>query len=292
MMNIVSTVTSIALANRPRQLDLLASVAKILEASPAVSHILVRGSFATGRADRSSDVDLVIGVLEVGLEPFLSSLDTLVRTELGALLPGWRDSLVSDMGGRGYVYLIPAMETLYELDLYVIPQHQVPAMLERGAAIVYRRAETCRLELTACDPDPVNVRPACSEASMVRDLVVEILVLLHMMSKRVSRRQSFIVYGQTYLLNDAVRRLIKHCLAPWSKHWGWYHLEEDLSGDPAGSVCLRELGALVSAAPVRDRESLQEVFTHVERVIACAAPTVWAQLSQELEAYRHYTGLR
>jgi hypothetical protein len=287
-MNTSSAITGIALANRPPQLDLLMSFATVLQASAAVSDILVRGSFAAGKADRSSDVDLVIGISESEFQSFRASLDALIAVELGAIFSGWRDTLVRDMGGAGYVYLVPLSGVLCELDLYVVPEREVPAILARGVTAIYRRTAAAQTATASCAEPPAV--PICGEDNRARDLVVEILVLFHMIGKRVGRRQSFIVYGQTYMLHDAIRGLIKHCLAPWSRHWGWYHLEEDLGSAPPGSGCLRELQTLVSGPPIRDRETLEEVFTRVRRVIAAAAPATLAELGPELEAYCHYMG--
>jgi predicted nucleotidyltransferase len=292
MMSVATAVTSTTVPSQTSQLDLLRSVSRILETSPVVSHLLIRGSLASGTADRSSDVDLVIGVTAPALRAFLSSLDILMRTELGALFPGWADSLVRDMGGQGYVYLVPTHDTLCELDLYVVAEHGIAEILQHGAVSIFSRTALSQPNAVIWNLDrPQTPKPISTTDSIARDLVVEVLVLFHMMSKRVTRKQSFIVYGHTYLLNNAVRRLIKHCLAPRSKHWGWYHLEEDLADDPRGRACLGELAELVDTPLICNRESLDSVFARVERVIRCAAPEVWTELGRELDAYRRYMGL-
>ena len=291
-MRLSATINDIALANRPCQLDLLASVVNVLESSPAVSHLLVRGSLAAGQADRSSDVDMVIGVRDAALKSFLEVLDTLVRTELGSLFPGWRDSLAPNIGGEGFVYLVPFQNALYELDLYVVSESSVPSIANRGATILFAGQGTSYTnDVTSGTDAEDRSAPVPILSDVALDIVVEILVLLHMISKRVTRRQWFIVYGHTYLLNDAVRRLMKHCLAFRSRHWGWYHLEEELAGDPRGDSCLRELADLVSAPPIRNSSALQEMYTRIERVINCVAPELWSGLEQEREAYRHFMGV-
>ncbi|MEU3958031.1 hypothetical protein AB0F45_38215 [Streptomyces achromogenes] len=64
----------LAEANRPVQLPLLTRVCEMLAASPAVTHLLVRGSLASGTADRLSDVDFVVGVHDRDLPAFASAL--------------------------------------------------------------------------------------------------------------------------------------------------------------------------------------------------------------------------
>lgn len=49
-------------ANRPDQFGLLERATDLLTASTTVTHLLVRGSLATGTTDRLSDVDFVVGV--------------------------------------------------------------------------------------------------------------------------------------------------------------------------------------------------------------------------------------
>jgi predicted nucleotidyltransferase len=281
-------ITGFPLINQSRQLDLLAFVAKVLKASSSVSHLLIRGSIAAGRSDRLSDVDLVIGVRDTLVCHFLTALDTLVKTELGSLFPGWRDSLAPNMGGVGFVYLVPFEGELYELDLYVVSESTAPSITNYGATVIFSRTHACIDQgLSEIDKEELLIPPP-PESDVKFDLVAEILVLLHMISKRVMRMQSFIIYGDMYLLNDAVRRLIKSCLAPQSQHWGWYYLEEEIAANSQGDICLRELAALVKAPLVYDRSDLQQVFTHIERVIICAAPEVWSELKWELDAYRHY----
>ncbi|WUX49896.1 nucleotidyltransferase domain-containing protein (plasmid) [Streptomyces sp. NBC_01435] len=63
----------------------------MLSGVPAVTQLLVRGSLATGTADRLSDVDLVVAVQDERLPVLMASLDAVMSTEFGALLPGWRD---------------------------------------------------------------------------------------------------------------------------------------------------------------------------------------------------------
>ncbi|MDI5969434.1 nucleotidyltransferase domain-containing protein [Streptomyces sp. SL13] len=55
-------IEELAHAHRPVQLAVLGDLVHALSATPAVTHLLVRGSLATGTADRLSDVDLVVAV--------------------------------------------------------------------------------------------------------------------------------------------------------------------------------------------------------------------------------------
>ncbi|ARQ70717.1 hypothetical protein [Streptomyces marincola] len=92
--------------NRPTQLPLLTRIAGLLSASTAVTHLIVRGSLASGTADRLSDVDFVVGIHDRDLPAFALALNDLMTVAGGALLPGWRDTIVADLGGIGFVFLV------------------------------------------------------------------------------------------------------------------------------------------------------------------------------------------
>lgn len=95
------TINELVLGNQPGQFSLLARASDIFMRSAAVTHLSVRGSLANGTADRMSDVDFIVGVRDRDFPGFIRTLDALMATELGALFPGWRDTIVSKMGGLG-----------------------------------------------------------------------------------------------------------------------------------------------------------------------------------------------
>ena len=293
----VDALTWLAERNRPRQLNLLESIISTLAAASAVSHVLVRGSFGCGLADRSSDIDLVIGLREAKFLPFLSVLDPLMQTEFATLFPGWPDTMVGNMGGAGFVYLAPMDEALCQLDIYVTPEPNISKMVESGATVLFDRSETLGAgggypgRRVACEEMPeFAAEPAATQEPTDEDRVVEILIIFYMLRKRVLRGQTFIVYGQTYMLNDVLRKLIKYSFAPNSRHWGWYNLDEDLQSHPRGRECLDALRALVAAGPLRDHHDIQNTFDRGMEIVANAAPLAAARLSQSIDSYRNYLG--
>jgi hypothetical protein len=279
-------ISDLVTANRPRQFDLIEKTLEVFGASDTVTQLLVRGSFAAGTADRLSDIDYVVGVRDDRLTDFLLGLDTLLRSRLGTLFPGWRDTIVGDLGGVGYVYLVPYGEMLHQLDLYVVPESRIPSVLERvGATLVHGTVPAAGSVL----PDRPLALPAVRRSA--QDLIVESLVILHMIAKRVHRRQPFIVYAETCLLTTALRDLVKLAFAPVSRHWGWYYLEEEVGQTPAGRESLDVLGALVAMPPIADASAHATAFRAVERLAALAAPAKLADLEPALTAFRHYSGL-
>nr|WP_062330379.1 hypothetical protein [Herbidospora sakaeratensis] len=92
-------------------------------------------------------MDLVIGVEPAQFSAHAAGLDTLIRVELGAILPGWLDRIVPAMGGLGTVHRVEHEGHLQQLDLYLAPSDRVPGVagLTRGFLVHTRpdRAWTC-----------------------------------------------------------------------------------------------------------------------------------------------------
>jgi predicted nucleotidyltransferase len=280
----------LAAVNRLSQFAIMERVTNCLVASPAVTHMLVRGSFARGTSDRLSDVDLVVGVTPAAFTAFVSVHDALAATELGAIMPGWPDKIVPRMGGLGYVHLIEHEGKLYQLDLYLAPSDQIDTIttLTRGH-IVYTSPHTA-----TPDPDPavakfiadhLSTPPTCEQ------LIVEALVLSWMIHKRILRGQQFMAYAETHMLHTAARTLIRTALSPQTAFYGWYHLDTDIAITPIGRACLRELEELVTSPPVPTIESLTDSLERILALAHRAAPQAVDVLRLSIGAYRHHLDL-
>jgi len=277
-------------ANRPDQFGLLEHAIGLLTASPAVTDLLVRGSLAAGTADRLSDVDFVVGVEDRSYPEFVSVLDALVSADLGGILPGWRDTIVGDMGGLGYVYLVGWAGHLQQVDLYVVPASQVSIVRERAQAhpIFVRDADR------TYEPDP-RVAPfitrTLAEPRSCAELLIEALVLGYLVRKRITRGQEFIAYSEAYLFNTAAKNLIKTALVPNSRYYGWYQLREEIGSTPIGKQCLRDLAVLISAAAIPTATTLAEGVDRVVAIASRAAPETVEVLAPAIDAYRYYLEL-
>ncbi|GGR13562.1 hypothetical protein [Streptomyces roseolus] len=275
-------------ANRPAQLPLLSRLADILAASPAVTHLLVRGSLAHGTADRLSDVDFVVGVQDANLPAFVGSLDDLMSVEAGALLPGWRDTIVADLGGVGMVFLVPDEGHLHQIDLYVAPASRVPRLRATVATAVLLDREPA---LAPAGGTAVAERFAAEFLARPRtcgELLMEHLVLAVLLHKRIKRGQRFVAYSEWHRLHTATKDLIKTALAPTSRFWGWYQLREEIALTPIGRACLGDLEAAIGGPAV---PSAADVDAAVERTLALverACPEALSGLEGAIAAYRTY----
>jgi predicted nucleotidyltransferase len=289
------TIDDLALANRPWQFGLLERATQVFTQSQSVTNLLVRGSLATGTADRMSDVDFVVGVKDADLAQFVRALDPLMTIELAAILPGWRDTIVSRMGGLGYVYLVVNNGCLYQIDIYVVPESLVSSIQQRtGARPLYGKAHEASANTATQAVDP-------SVAAFVDDewrrpqtcsaILIEIMVLIQMMQKRIKRGQRFVLHAETGLLMNAVKELLKTALVPTSAYWGWYHLDEEIGVTPIGRDCLAELFALISAPPNQTPEALASTFTRIEGIVSRAAPESLSALGPAIDTYKHYLEL-
>lgn len=280
----------LAAVNRPTQFAIMEYVTTCLAASPAVTHMLIRGSFARGTSDRLSDVDLVVGITPSAFEEFVTVHDALAATKLGAIMPGWADTIVPRMGGLGYVHLIEHDGKLHQLDLYLAPSDQIDTItaLTRGH-IVYTNPHAA-----TPDPDPAVARfiadrlaapPTCEQ------LIVEALVLSWMIHKRILRGQQFMAYAETHMLYTAARSLIRTALSPQTAFYGWYHLDTHIAITPIGRACLRELESLITSSPLPTIASLTGSLERILALAERAAPQTVDALRLSIGAYRHHLDL-
>lgn len=283
---------ALAAANRPEQFTVMDHTMRLLSASPAVTHLVVRGSFATGTSDRLSDVDLVVGVREADYTAFVAAHDALIATSLNQLLPAWPDTIVPDLGGLGFVHLLVHRHMLYQLDLYLAPSGRIEHIVN---------ATRGRVMYTAPDHTPTSAGGDTQVEAFINahrqtpptctDLLVEALVLTWLIRKRIVRGQQFMAYKEAHQLTTAARSLVRTALSPDTAYLGWYHLETDLGATPIGRDCLHALAELAAAPAVPTLASLERALDTVLALAGKAAPEAVEQLGRAIDAYRHYLDL-
>lgn len=276
--------------NRPEQFGLLDRTLEVLTESQAVTHLLVRGSLASGTADRLSDVDFIVGVDDGSFAEFVSVLDALVATDLGGIMPGWRDTIVGEMGGLGFVYLVTWAGKLQQIDLYVLPASKVSSVGQRANA---RTMFVRQTELSSAPEPAVSdfVARTLAAPRSCRHLLIEALVVGYLVRKRIARGQDFIAYSEWHLFTTAAKNLIKAALAPQSRYYGWYHLREEVGSTPIGKQCLRDLSALISVPAIPTVATLADGIERVVAIATRAAPEAVDSLGSAIDAYRHYLDL-
>ncbi|GGS84703.1 hypothetical protein GCM10010156_49180 [Planobispora rosea] len=285
------TLDQLAHDNRPTQFALLNELVELFTGSPAITHLLVRGSLASGTSDRLSDIDLVVGVHDRQLPLLAENLDALLSSSLGTLLPGWPDTIVAALGGCGWVYLIPHSGHLLQLDLYLAPSTAIASLQQRTGArlLLQRDGAPC----TAADTraSTTYLRAAATSSPDARTLLVQSLIIHAMLRKRLLRNQPFIAYDLLGQLHTTLRDLIKITLAPQSRHHGWYHLPDEVGRSPLGRGCLAELEAALAEPSIPTRAQADATVERIWRLAADLVPHAVAALAEAHASYLTYQEL-
>lgn len=281
----------LAEANRPTQLPLLRRIAELLATSPMVTNLLVRGSLASGTADRLSDVDFLVGVHDGALPAFTTALNDLMTVAAGALLPGWRDTIVTDLGGIGFVFLVQHEGKMQQVDLYLAPASQVPAIRRKIAGKVLLERELGEISRPQIEAARAFVAEHTRRPRSCTDLLIEHLVLAVLLHKRIQRGQRFVAYAEWHLLHTATKDLIKTALAPASRFWGWYQLREELALTPIGRACLADLDTAISSPAVPTAADVEAALDRVLELTKRACPNALDGLADAITAYRTYLEL-
>ncbi|MFF4531396.1 hypothetical protein ACFY1P_19240 [Streptomyces sp. NPDC001407] len=281
----------LAEANRPAQLPLLTRICEMLAASPAVTHLLVRGSLASGTADRLSDVDFVVGIHDRDLPPFTQSLDDLMTVAGGALLPGWRDTIVADLGGIGFVFLVQHEGKLQQVDLYLCPASQISLLRRKVAGKLLLERPPAEITTAQITQARTHITETLSRPRSCTELLIEHLVLAVLLHKRIRRGQRFVAYAEWHMLHTATKDLIKAALAPASSFWGWYQLREEIAITPIGRSCLAELDAAITCPAVPTTDDVNAALDRVIQLTQRACPNALDGLTDAITAYRTYLEL-
>ncbi len=277
----------VAAVNLPRQFGLLEKAIEVIRRSSAVHSLHVRGSLAAGTADRLSDLDFIVAVHDPSFGPFIRVIDTLMSAELGALLPGWRDTIVARMGGLGYVFLVPHEGTLHQIDLYAVPVSRLDTVLARTKAMPVYQADGERCQRHSQQVEWL-INSTLERPYTAQELLVEILVLGHMIHKRIARGQRYVAYAEMFALNTAAKNLVKTALAPGSAFYGWYQLAEEIGTTPIGRRCLADLDRLIGGNPIPESGDLTAALSIALELAERAAPDAVAGLRPAITAYWHY----
>lgn len=213
----------------PTQFKILENLLDVFSREVALNFAFVRGSVARNDYDRASDVDLVIGIDDTLFVQFVQSLNFLMEEHFNPLIPGWNDKIVPNFGGVGYVYLIPESGQIFQVDLYIVPASKLPSIKAiPRAKQVYSSGEK---NIKAIDFDQIEKNEKFMEQIRTSEqstefYMIEIMILVFLILKRIKRDQQLLNYSETNLLNTALRNLFRHTFEPQLLAFGWYHFME------------------------------------------------------------------
>lgn len=182
----------------PSQFKILENLLEVFSREKALRFAFVRGSVARNDYDRASDVDLVIGIDDLLFEPFVNSLNFLMEEHFNPLMPGWSDKIVPNFGGLGYVYLIPENGVIFQVDLYVVPTTKFESVKAiPRAKQVYGKTDQDNVLVDAIQIEK-NEKFISQIRSVEQDTefyIIEILILVFLILKRIKRDQQLLNYS-------------------------------------------------------------------------------------------------
>lgn len=253
-------IRELLLAQPPVQFVYLEKLLTIFSLSPKLHSAFVRGSIARNDYDRVSDIDLVLAFEPDAFESAVESLDTIMQQSFSTLFAGWLDRIVPDFGGLGYVYLIQAGERILQVDLYLIPSNRLNKLLNvRGVTRVYESKDTNFLNSDFKCKDEY-IRSKISAPVTQESILVELVVLAHLLKKRIKRGQTLLNHSETVMLHRAFRDLIRIKLDPAYFGYGWYHFSENSRKSEIYSKWANVIESVVQKNAIYDSKNLFETM--------------------------------
>ena len=221
------------------QYDILNSALDTCRKIGGLEGAYVRGSLARGDADPLSDIDLLCVVSPEKYGEFIEKAHAAIGEKYKAVLPPWKDEIVKDFGGTGFVHLIQEGGKLYQLDLYVACQGS-PGLenldrVEHKQRIFHaahdrhltqeqrKRLDTCRYELHA-DQVKKAVNTAGGTEDTPEKTMTEMCILAFMIRKCLKRAEPFVAANEFGMWKKAFIKLARQKYDPAYKDYGFYHV--------------------------------------------------------------------
>ncbi|MCA9386334.1 nucleotidyltransferase domain-containing protein, partial [Candidatus Dojkabacteria bacterium] len=184
-----------------------------------VIKIIQRGSFATGKEDRASDVDLLFVVEDDCYEKFLEGLNEKLKSAIDLVFnEGWIDTIVPNFGGIGFVYLAKDMDKLIQLDLYVTPKQNSAKILKlEEKRIIYSRYEYSLGEYAkknVKDFKCINKQFIKNNLDQEFQIIFEVLLVIEMYAKHIYRGHTMLSCKYRYLCIESLARFLRYVHTP------------------------------------------------------------------------------
>jgi len=270
----------VARAARPAKVTLLSRAAPRLSHSPYVRRIYA-GALSDG-----AELALSMQVDDDRLGAFSAVLDELITTELGAILPGWRDPTVE---GVEAIYLLPWQGHLRRLRIRLIGDGDVPA---GGAG-----RDTAHL-ICAGDPAAPAGQPEAPVAAVMNNelppeqspasSVGAVLVLLHQAYGSAHHGLVLNAHRDMARVRSTLATLLRTSIVAGQPGIGWAGLDEALASTPIGRRCLPLVQELLAAGPPETPVGLAVTVERLMHLVEVAAPSTAAELAGPVDSYRQY----
>ena len=280
----VTEINDILISNKHKQFELLEELKDVFSASPNVSQMLIRGSMAENTYDRLSDIDLVVAFEDKHYIKFINSLNDILTEYFNVLFPGWYDSIVPDLGGLGFVFLIEYKSKIYQVDIYVVPSslaHKIPKIIP--SKLIYHNKNN-NFSIKPLENNNFFCKNYYQERSKTEDYFIECIILSFLILKRIKRSQVFLNCSETNLLNSAFKNVVRSVLNPIYIHYGWYKLE-NLNKTDRGTKWFNYLKELVKNNSLHDNNSLKKVMCKLIEFVKETSPQTLEKFEAPIQYY-------
>ena len=225
--------TKLLLNTPPPHFAILDKLLDIFSCQSYLNSAYIRGSIATNRYDRASDVDLVMVINDSDYLAVVENLNIILSQHFVTLRPGWLDKIVPDFGGLGFVFLVADMNSNYQLDLYLMPLSAKNNLKKiPKVTLVFESPQDSIIapmdeKVTGSDSKISSyIKHRKSQAASFEEVCDEFLIITYLIKKRIKRQQFFLNSSETTLQWNSLRQMMRHLWEPQYLNYGWYHFLE------------------------------------------------------------------
>lgn len=284
---IVKTLNEILTENPPIQFEYLRKLLDLFSQSRYLKSAFIRGSLARNDYDRASDLDMVLAIAPSAYIEFINTLDELMMENFSVLFKGWPDRIVPAFGGIGFVYLIQYGDKLLQIDLYVLPSNRLDKLLNTpNVKKIYQNNE--EIDQTSQHQDSEidqHITNKFINFPSIESLLIETAILAYLIKKRIKRKEEFLNYSETMLLNKTLRDVIRIIFDPAHKDYGWYHLKETLSRHSTSSKWCVEFEKILFQSTIHDSISIVKSLEFALKLVQEQCPD---ELTHIETSFKHF----
>jgi predicted nucleotidyltransferase len=250
----VKSLNEILTEDPPIQFMYLRKLLELFSQSKYLESAFIRGSLARNDYDRASDLDMVLAIEPSAYINLIDSIDELMMENFNVLFKGWPDRIVPAFGGIGFVYLIENGENILQIDLYILPSNKLNKLMNTpNVKMIYQNNQGINQEVSSHDNE-INeyITNKFAHFPSIESLLVESAIIAYLIKKRIKRKEEFLNYSESILINKTLRDILRLIFDPSHKDYGWYHLKDTLFRHPTSTKWCLEFERILFHSTIHD----------------------------------------